>query len=97
MIDYDGGIGNGPRFVSAYVKSFVSVRRHSTGRYCVQAAAGIDPATMPAVVAPEYSYSAGVNLQAYWAHALCNQDEYTVVTEHSGVSTNDVAFTIAVL
>jgi hypothetical protein len=94
----ENGASNGvdPALVQPYVKAFASVRRTSMGFYCVHPAAGIDPATMPAIVNAEFGFSAGSDLKAYWEQGHCNADEYQVVTEQGGAKSNDVAFTILV-
>ena len=91
------GAPNGidPALLQPYVKNFTSVRRTGLGFYCVQAAAGIDPATQPAIVNPEFGSSSGSNLHAYWEQGGCNAGEYRVVTEQ-GPFSNDVGFTILV-
>jgi hypothetical protein len=89
--------GADPILVQPYVKEFTSVRRTGTGFYCVHPAAGIDPATMPAIVNAEFGFSGGSDLKAYWEQGHCNADEYQVVTEQGGgAKSNDVAFTILV-
>ena len=85
-----------PALVQPYVKAFTSVRRTSTGFYCVHPAAGIDPSTMPAIVNPEYGFSSGSDLKAYWEQGHCNADEYQVVTEQGGPFSDNVGFTILV-
>ena len=85
-----------PGLVQPYVKAFSSVRRTSFGFYCVHPAAGIDPATMPAIVNPEFGFSSGGDFKAYWEQGHCNADEYQVVTEQGGAKSDDVAFTILV-
>ena len=94
-----------PALEPARTKNILAVRRPSTGVYCVQAAAGINPAQTAAIVSVEGGLSTGIdNLVQAVANntSSCNADEFLVRTYRFGVSpisptlSNQVAFYLLV-
>ena len=87
-------------FVGGYTRNFTGVQRIATGLYCLTPAAGIDRATSPAVVSPDYWASAGNDLRAYAANPglSCQASQYEVrtTTGNPPVQSNAVGFSIIV-
>jgi hypothetical protein len=87
-------------FVGAYTRNFTGVQRIATGLYCLTPAAGIDRATSPAVVSPDYWASSGNDLRAYAANPglSCQASQYEVrtTTGNPPVQSNAVGFSIIV-
>src|SRR5262245_26225710 len=87
-------------FVGAYTKNFTGLQRIGTGLYCLTPAAGIDRATSPAVVSPDYWASAGNDLRAYAANPglSCQASQYEVrtTTGNPPVQSHAVGFSIIV-
>jgi hypothetical protein len=94
-----------PALEPARTKNILAVRRPSTGVYCVQAAAGINPAQSAAIVSVEGGLSTGIDnlVQAVADNtSSCNADEFLVRTYRFGASpfsptlSNQVAFYLLV-
>jgi|HubBroStandDraft_3_1064219.scaffolds.fasta_scaffold43806_3 hypothetical protein len=86
--------------VTAQTSNFVSVRRVSTGTYCLAPSASIDPAGEPAIVTGESSYSTNgaVALAVLDAQAVeCATGEFEVITYDArspGSPSSNVGFAI---
>jgi hypothetical protein len=79
----------GPALDTARTKNIVAVRRPSTGVYCLQAAAGINPAASAALVSVEGGLSTFVDslAQAVAQNTpTCNANEFLVRTYRFGTS-----------
>jgi hypothetical protein len=83
---------------NAYTKGAWSVRRPSTGAYCLTPPAGIHPSTDPAIVSVEWFYSSGSAPLAYWnsVQQACDPGEYEVETLQAGGLSNFVSFLITI-
>jgi hypothetical protein len=69
-----------------------------SGEFCFELAAGI-AGSSPAVITPEYEYSAGQDLGAWLATGLSGcraPNDFAVVTQQHGASSVDVAFEFVV-
>jgi hypothetical protein len=96
---------SGPALDAARTKNIVAVRRPSTGVYCLEAAAGINPAQSPAITSVEGGLSTGIDLLAQAVAnntAPCTANEFLVRTYRFGASpisptlSNQVAFYLLV-
>jgi len=79
----------GPALDTARTRNIVAVRRPSTGVYCLQAAAGINPATSAALVSIEGGLSTGADVLAQAVAQntpTCNANEFFVRTYKFGPS-----------
>ena len=89
----------GPALDPDFTKNFTAVNRPGTGVYCLTPAVGVDPNKRPAMVSPDYGYSAGDDLQAYRLYSAddCGGGQFEVVTQQNGVNSNQVGFQLFTL
>jgi hypothetical protein len=87
-----------PSFDNAHTKGFTAVARNATGRYCLTPAAGIDPATTAAVVAPDWGGSSAATARALIRSSAvdCPAGQFEVRTFDGNTAANTVSFTIIV-
>lgn len=82
-----------------YNKGFVSITHPATGTYCLRPKASkYTPFTHPAIVTPDWWYSSGEQLLAFFTYDEdCLPSEYEVLTyDLSNALSDNVAFQIAV-
>ena len=91
-------VNAGGTFVADLTRNFSAVTNPSTGLYCLQPAAGIDPTKSPLIVSPEWSTSLGSDLFVYWRSSGigCPAGWYAVFTyQLGGDATPDLSSSVS--
>jgi hypothetical protein len=91
-------VNAGGSFVADWTRNFSAVTNPSTGLYCLQPAAGIDPTKSPLLVSAEWSTSLGNDLFVYWRSSGigCPTGWYAVLTyQLAGDATADLSSSVS--